>query len=290
MDEHGEQPETSAGTGYPTTMLLRAGRAAYTGSVLAQLHQAGIDDLPRNGASILAGIAAPAGARPDLPGDLGVTKEAVSQVIDTLVSRGYVVRGPDPDDRRRISLGLTERGQAAVEAVRRGVTAVDQQLTDQIGPEQMAAMRSALRVLSEISIGGHPTVAGRRRASRDLRRFCPIFPVRDLNAALAHYAALGFRTEPYEQGDFYGFANREGVGLHLHESTYYGDRAAAYLYVRDADALGQEWSQPGIGGQTSAVHTTDYGMREGSHTDPDGNVIRFGSDIEQAAEEAGGAG
>jgi DNA-binding MarR family transcriptional regulator/catechol 2,3-dioxygenase-like lactoylglutathione lyase family enzyme len=294
-DDQGQQPETGAGTEYATSTLLRAGRAAYAGAVLAQLHQAGIDDLPRNGAAILAGIAAStgiaasagaasAGPRPDLPGDLGVTKQAVSQVIDTLVGRGYVVRGPDPDDRRRISLGLTERGQTAVEAVRRGVTAVDQQLTDRIGAEQVASMRGALRALAEISMGGHPAVAGRRRANRDLRRFCPIFPVRDLKAALAHYAALGFRTEPYEDGDFYGFANREGTGLHLQQGTDHGDHAAAYLYVRDADALYQEWSQPGIGGQTSHVHTTDYGMREGSHTDPDGNVIRFGSDLEPPAE------
>ena len=271
--------QTERGSGYATSTLLRAGRSAYAGSVVAELHEVGIDDLPRNGAAVLAGIAATGGPRPDLPGDLGVTKQAVSQVVDTLVSRGYVVRSPDQDDRRRISLALTERGQAAVAAVRRGVAEVDRELTERIGPEQVAVMRGALSVLAEISHGGQPAAALRGLAGRQLRRFCPIFPVRDLEASLAHYASLGFRTEPYEEGEFYGFANRDGVGLHLHESTYYGDRAAAYLYVRDADALHQEWRQPGIAGRTSdEVHNTDYGMREGSHTDPDGNVIRFGSE------------
>lgn len=51
----------------------------------------------------------------------------------------------------------------------------------------------------------------------------------------------------------------------------------AYLYVRDADALYQEWSQPDIGGRTQPVGATPYGLREGSHLDPDGNLIRFGS-------------
>ena len=55
--------------------------------------------------------------------------------------------------------------------------------------------------------------------------------------------------------------------------------------MRDADAIYQEWSRPGIGGRTSPVVTTDYEMREGSHTDPDGNLIRFGSDIKETPAE-----
>jgi hypothetical protein len=49
--------------------------------------------------------------------------------------------------------------------------------------------------------------------------------------------------------------------------------------VRDADALHAEWSRPGIGGHTHPVGPTPYGLREGSHTDPNGNLIRFGSPI-----------
>ncbi len=116
-----------------------------------------------------------------------------------------------------------------------------------------------------------------------MRRFSPIFPVRDLAAALAHYAALGFDTRAYAAGDEYGFADREGTGLHLaadpgHDPAH--GVGSAYLYVRDADALHEEWSRPGIGGQTRPVGPTPYGLREGSHTDPDGNLIRFGSPTE----------
>jgi DNA-binding MarR family transcriptional regulator len=276
--------------GQSTALLMRAARGAYADSIRHELHAVGIDDLPRNGVFVLTGLDTSRGARPDLPGDLGVTKQAVSQVVDLLVTRGYVVRQPDPGDRRRISLELTERGRAAVAAARRGVAAVDEQLSERISPEQVAGLRSALLALAEIG-AADPTAAGaaRHRPDRQLRRFCPIFPVRDLAASLAHYASLGFHTEAYEDGDTYGFANRERCGLHLHESTYYGDRAAAYLYVRDADALYEEWTRPGVGGVTSPVHTTDYEMRQGSHTDPDGNVIQFGSDI-RGAEPAASPG
>jgi hypothetical protein len=45
--------------------------------------------------------------------------------------------------------------------------------------------------------------------------FSPVFPVRDLRRALAHYASLGFEVEPYADGDGYGFAERDEVSLHL---------------------------------------------------------------------------
>ncbi len=114
--------------------------------------------------------------------------------------------------------------------------------------------------------------------------FSPVFPVRDLPRALAHYAALGFDTQPYDGGVPYGFAERDGVSLHLSAEHVHGDgedahdhASSAYLYVDDADALYDAWARPGAGGLTRRVGDTPYRLREGSHVDPDGNVIRFGS-------------
>ena len=115
-----------------------------------------------------------------------------------------------------------------------------------------------------------------------LRSFSPVFPVRDLRRALAHYASLGFEVRPYADGDGYGFADRDGVSLHLslefgHEEADHEHVGAAYLYVADADALYDEWARSGVGGMTERVGDTPYKLREGSHVDPDGNLIRFGS-------------
>ena len=265
---------------FGTPTLMRAARGAYAESIRAQLHAIGVDDLPRNGASLLAGIDATGGPRHGLPAELGVTKQAVSQVIDILVNRGYLYRSPDPGDRRRISLELTGRGQQVVEAVQRGVAAVDLQLRERLPAAQIDGMRAALAALADIKGAGIGAGAGKRRPAAQLRRFSPIFPVRDLAAALAHYAALGFDASAYADGGEYGFADRDGTGLHLAADPGHDParaRAAAYLYVRDADALYEEWSRPGIGGHTHPVRPTPYRLREGSHTDPDGNLIRFGS-------------
>jgi DNA-binding MarR family transcriptional regulator/catechol 2,3-dioxygenase-like lactoylglutathione lyase family enzyme len=267
---------------YATPTLMRAARGAYAQSIRAQLHAIGVDDLPRNGAFILAGIDPTGGPRPDLPAGLGVSKQAVSQVIDALVARGYLTRSPDLSDRRRISLELTGRGREIVDAVGRGVEDVDQRLLEQVSAGQYEAMRLVLATLAEIKVTGLQTGTGRPRPGRQFRQFSPIFPVRDLAAALAHYTALGFETLAYAGGADYGFANRDGTGLHLAAHPDHGHQHSAetYLYVRDADALYAEWSRPGIGGETRPVGLMEYRLREGSHTDPDGNLIRFGSPAE----------
>ena len=263
-----------------TPTLMRAARGVYAQSIRAQLEAVGAGDLPRNGAALLAGIAAAGGPRPDLPAGLGVTKQAVSQAIDILASRGYLERNPDPGDRRRITLRLTARGQEVLDAVVRGTEAVDAQLLERVPAEQVGAMRSALLALADIKTGAAASGAGKRRPPPQFWQFSPIFPVRDMTAALDHYAALGFDTHPYAGEDDYGFADREGIGLHLagdpgHDPVH--SHASAYLHVRDADALYEEWTRPGIGGHTRPVGATPYQLREGAHSDPDGNLIRFGS-------------
>ena len=286
---------------YSIPTLMRAARGAYAQSIRAELYAIGVDDLPRNGVFMLAGIAASGAARQDLAVELGVTKQAVSQLVDILVSRGYVDREADPGDLRRVALSLTERGEQVLHAAVEGVAAVDDQLLERVGAEQIEGMRAALRALAEIKVADRTSGAGRPRPVRQFRQFSPIFPVSDLAAALDHYASLGFRTLAYDGGADYGFADRDGLSLHLaghhghdhsdpsaHEhsadqpsahqhSAHQHSRASAYLYVRDADALYAEWSQPGIGGETRPVEPTPYKLREGAHIDPDGNLIRFGS-------------
>ena len=110
------------------------------------------------------------------------------------------------------------------------------------------------------------------------RDAAPIFPVRQLSTALEHYRLLGFDTFSNHEG--YGFAHRGDVWLHLAEFSALdplASNSAAYLYVDDADALSTEWRDSGAPGRFAGPVDTDYGLREGAHIDPDGNLIRFGS-------------
>jgi len=116
-----------------------------------------------------------------------------------------------------------------------------------------------------------------------LNRIAPVLPVRDLAAAMGHYRRLGFDVKAYRGADFYGYANRDEVSLHLsrvHNPDPTTSNVAIYLYVDDADALAAEWAAADTGGTTNTPADTEYGLREGAHIDPDGNLIRFGSPLE----------
>ena len=260
-----------------TPTLMRAARGTYARSIRAHLQAIGVvNDLPKNGAFILSAIDAGGTPRADLPAGLGVSKQAISQAIDVLVNRGYLDRSADQSDRRRITLELTDRGHEVVAAVWLGTEAIERDLATRVSPEVVEAMRAGLMALGDIKAEVTATGSGRPRPARRLQKFSPIFPVRDMESALAHYASLGFKTFAYEGGDDYGFANRDGVSIHLELGPAH-DPGSTYLNVGDADALFEEWSQPGIGGVTRTVGLASYGLREGSHVDPDGNLIRFGS-------------
>ena len=110
-----------------------------------------------------------------------------------------------------------------------------------------------------------------------MKRIAPIFPVRDVRAALARYARLGFVTREYEHGG-YAFAVRDGVEIHVgvpSEPDPNPARSSAYLFVEDADQLAQTWLIAGV--DVHLPEDTQWGMREGVVIDPDGNTIRFGS-------------
>lgn len=113
-------------------------------------------------------------------------------------------------------------------------------------------------------------------------RIAPIFVVADIDAAAEHYSALGFEVEHYGGDAAYGFARRGAVEIHL--AGHAGvdpltTTSAAYLYVDSADALHAEWRASGQPGRFHEPEDTEYGLREGAHVDPWGNLIRYGSPL-----------
>ena len=102
-----------------------------------------------------------------------------------------------------------------------------------------------------------------------------IFPVRNVARALDHYRKLGFETDTHDET--YGFASRDNLTIHLELSDGSSERGAVYLHVTDADALAEAWRRAGL--EVAGPEDFDYGKREGSHRDRDGNLIRFGSPL-----------
>ena len=131
--------------------LLRAARGAYAAAIREELAADGIDDLPRNGAFVLGGMANQGGSPGDLIRELRVSKQAASQLIDLLVLRGFLERHVDAADRRRLTIELTPRGHAAAAAVRRGVVAVDEELARRLDSAELVGLRAGLGALADIA-------------------------------------------------------------------------------------------------------------------------------------------
>jgi DNA-binding MarR family transcriptional regulator len=130
--------------------LLRAARGGYGNTVAVYLASAGFDDLPRNGPFVLGGMANHNAPAVDLIRALGVSRQAASQLIDTLVLRGYLKREVNAHDRRRLDIGLTERGRAAAGAIRAAVLQVDLELAEMLSPSELAGLRAGLAALATI--------------------------------------------------------------------------------------------------------------------------------------------
>jgi len=106
--------------------------------------------MPRNGAYVLARVYDDA-TFAALTRELGISKQAVSQLIDVMVMRGYLERSSDSEDRRRMLLRLTSRGAAAATTAWEAATAVDEELLTRLSADGVAALRSGLIALCEIA-------------------------------------------------------------------------------------------------------------------------------------------
>ena len=118
-----------------------------------------------------------------------------------------------------------------------------------------------------------------------LESVAPVFSTANLDRWLDHYRALGFEVKNY--GQIYGYASRDGVTIHVSVNANHDPAltaGCAYVYVDDADALHALWSVV-PGGRGPAPTDTPYGLREGGHLDPDGNLIRYGSRLEKKRTE-----
>jgi hypothetical protein len=108
--------------------------------------------------------------------------------------------------------------------------------------------------------------------------FEPVFKVADVVRSVAWFQRAGFETSMHD--DAYAFAHRvRDLTIHLAhaEGSERPGGGVLYLHCQDADRAAEDWTQAGI--EVNGPRDGDYGRREGSVTDPDGNVIRFGSPI-----------
>lgn len=135
---------------------LAAVLLAASSALVAEIHSGvtarGFSDLrPAHGFAFAR--LAPAGATvTELAAHLGVTRQAASQLVDELISKGYVRREPHPDDARARLIALTERGWACTRAAEQAAADTVRGWAGILGDERLNALRDDL---SRVAPPGH---------------------------------------------------------------------------------------------------------------------------------------
>jgi DNA-binding MarR family transcriptional regulator len=134
----------------PLPWLLRRINQRYRAGMAAALADAGIGDLPQPGFWALMALARGVTDAGQLVNAMGVSKQAVSKLVDTLVANGFVDRQPHRADRRRIELILTAKGRKAVKVITSAVSATERKLVAQLGADSFALLT---RLLEQLAVG-----------------------------------------------------------------------------------------------------------------------------------------
>jgi hypothetical protein len=124
-------------------------------------------------------------------------------------------------------------------------------------------------------------------ALRKLVAFAAVFTVSEIVPSRDFYLnRLGFRVF-FELGDppSYAIIERDAVSLHLMPASQEArglGRSTIYVFAAEVDGLHDELVARGCPIETEPTDY-EYGMRESSVRDPDGNRITFGQEIKKSA-------
>ncbi|MBV9075905.1 MAG: winged helix-turn-helix transcriptional regulator [Methylobacteriaceae bacterium] len=137
-------------------MLLSQVRAALQAGFLARLARAGFIDLTPALAALMPALDAEGSIRAaDLAKRVGLTKQALSQSIQELVTRGYLEQVRDPHDARAKLIRLAPRGSALRAAGLAAKAEMAERLLGQIGPGTAARLAEDLRALLAALAANH---------------------------------------------------------------------------------------------------------------------------------------
>ncbi|MEO8758062.1 MAG: MarR family transcriptional regulator [Devosia sp.] len=118
----------------------------------AQLRGALADHTPAAalgaGAAVLPHLGGASLLQTELTARMGLSKQAVQQLLDQLETQGLVRRVPDAADKRAKRVELTESGAAAAAKRQHAEAVLEDGLREGLGKKRFKSLRKALRELS----------------------------------------------------------------------------------------------------------------------------------------------
>lgn len=132
-------------SGADLALLLLAGFRTMADHGAAELAELGFEDVRPVHDFALHAILSGADSASDLGRAMSITKQAAAKTIALLEERGYLRREPDPADKRRMRLRVTERGLSLLENGEAVFDTIRLRWEEQVGAGSITALEETLR-------------------------------------------------------------------------------------------------------------------------------------------------
>ncbi|QJY45510.1 MarR family transcriptional regulator [Pseudonocardia broussonetiae] len=147
------RPRTTTGSERPANLAvsMREAFIAMNDLVLARLAERGHGDVRAAHAAVFQYLDDTGTTVSTLAERAQITKQAMAELVHHLEARGYLLRTPDPHDRRAKLVRPTERGQEVVAIAQSLVPQLEERITSVLGADRVEALRSDLETIRRIA-------------------------------------------------------------------------------------------------------------------------------------------
>jgi DNA-binding MarR family transcriptional regulator len=132
----------------PIGMIAQQLQRAFEAECFARLAAAGFTGLRMRHSVLLNALGTDGRRITALAADLGMTKQAMGELVDDLESNGYLERSSDPSDRRARIIRFTDKGQRALAMAVEIIPQIEREYAELVGPERYVQMRATLEELA----------------------------------------------------------------------------------------------------------------------------------------------
>ena len=137
-----------------TPTLLRTAYNVLSGAIYDAVAQTGATDMRPAHGNAMEMLAIQDGLRlTDLAARAGMAPQSMGELVDDLVSKGYLERHEDPADRRAKRIYLTQKGRTTAAASKVAVRQIERQISEMLGARHYQQMRRNLAAIAELDLG-----------------------------------------------------------------------------------------------------------------------------------------
>jgi DNA-binding MarR family transcriptional regulator len=142
-----------ASPGISTPTLLRTAYNVLSAAIYRAVSEAGATELRPAHGNAMEMLSIQDGLRlTDIAAQAGMAPQSMGEIVDDLVSKGYLVRREDPSDRRAKRIFLTRKGRQAAAASRVALLDLERRIGEILGSHNYQEMRGNLAAISEMDL------------------------------------------------------------------------------------------------------------------------------------------